>query len=257
MNSGWIDRNGTKRNTYGNTGDGEIIQLDKIIVDKLFPNNKRINNVNLQKVGGDWECFDTAGKKSIIDVKGDHYPNSENIILELMDGYNHSWTQTTGNKHITDYLLYIRYFANLNYCNFDLIDFNYITNIFLYTPEYRDRVVYKMGDKTFGCYFRNTEFPSETKYYPELGINIKPRIRAGKIYRDNIPDNIKTVIDSSSKNKYTMADWKKYFNYSQFDNPNDKNEVKEVLGPYACTKFEADTIRKKMIKDFEKIFRNL
>ena len=91
MKSAWIDYYGNVRNTYGTAGDGEIVEVDKYFLELIFGkgNVQRITSKSGQIKGGDWVCTDSLGRKIYIDVKGDHYPNPTNILLEAMDGYGY------------------------------------------------------------------------------------------------------------------------------------------------------------------------
>ena len=67
----WVDYYGNVRNTYGNSGDGEILEVDKYILELLYGkgNVKRITSIERQKKGGDWECIDKNGNIIVIDTK--------------------------------------------------------------------------------------------------------------------------------------------------------------------------------------------
>lgn len=259
----WVDYHGNVRNTYGNSGDGEILEVDKYILELLYGkgNVKRITSLERQKKGGDWECTDKNGNTTVVDTKGDHYPNPINILLEAMDGYKNGWLKTNSSmKHITDQILYIRYNAETDFITFDLLDYEYLTRIFLYTDTYRDRIFYRIGDKTIGSYFRNTEIPSEPKFYPEIGKTIKPRIRTGRIPKSVFSKEVQNKIIKYTADKHTMSDYRKYFNYSIMDNPNDKKELEQLLGENSSASkralllFEAEKIRQDIIKNNNRIF---
>ena len=263
MNSGWTDAHGVRRNTYGNSGDGEIQEVDKYLLELIFGKGhvSRVTSKSGQIRGGDWVCTDSQGKKTYIDVKGDHYPNAVNVLLEAMDGYGHSWLQTTGNmQHITDYILYIRYNAEPNYITATLLNYEYLTKIFPYTDTYKDRVLYKIGDRTIGSYFKSSEFPTAPKFYPELGKTIKPRSRSFRISKSVFSTEIQDKIKKYTDGKHTMSDYRKYFNYSMLDNPNDKKELVDALGKDSMpakrvlSKYESEQIWIKMTKGHNKVF---
>lgn len=266
MKSAWIDYYGNVRNTYGNAGDGEIIEVDKYFLELIFGkgNVQRITSKSGQIKGGDWVCTDSLGRKIYIDVKGDHYPNPTNILLEAMDGYGHSWLQTTSKmQHITNYILYIRYNATNDSITASLIDYEYLTKVFVYTDLYKDRVLYNIGDKTIGSYFREDELPSVPKFYPELGRVVKPLVRTLKVLKSKFSIEIQNKIKKYTENKHTMADFRKYFNYSMLDEPNNKKELEETLGKESSaakrvlSKYDAEQVWIKMIKKHNEIFRQV
>ena len=57
-----------------------------------------------------------------------------------------------------------------------------------------------------------------------------------------------------------MSDYRKYFNYSIMDNPNDKKELEQLLGENSSASkralllFEAEKIRQDIIQNNNKIF---
>ena len=171
-----------------------------------------LKNVELQEsvgivVDDSVATADSLGRKIYIDVKGDHYPNPTNILLEVMDGYGHSWLQTTSKmQHITNYILYIRYNATNDSITASLIDYEYLTKVFVYTDLYKDRVLYNIGDKTIGSYFREDELPSVPKFYPELGRVVKPLVRTLKVLKSKFSIEIQNKIKKYTENIYIIDD---------------------------------------------------